>query len=406
MSEWLRQRHMVVERALSVARRQRGVDTLRRTRDVHHGALRHALATLNCPHPAEVTLSRLLSVAQTTIAAAQTEQAEQLELRRELQAVEATAARQSEKAEECRDGLKRWTKVWAAMATAIGWPDDVDPDDARQLLWAIDELARHLRDVTQLNTRVGGIRDRIETFNSDATALVAEAAADLASWPVLDAVAELGRRLDKAIERRSQQETLESELEVAHEELEAAERTVEKAERDLAELTAIAGVPTVEELPAVEQRADRLQLLSSRLPEIERQIAEAGQAALGDIIQRADGVELDVLDAEVDAADAEATQLEEQLAQLDMQMGELGSERHAMERTGGAADAGQIVEQHRAELRELVDRYLRVQIAALGTRRSDRPLPPRAQGSAPTTRRRTLPAADVWLVQGPRGRLR
>jgi uncharacterized protein YhaN len=364
MSEWLRQRQMVLDRALTVTRRQRAVESLQRTCDMHHSTLTDALAMLHCPHPADAALSRLLSLAQATIAAAQAEQADRLELSRELQTVQATAARQRAKAQECSEGLDAWATAWGAMASANGWPDDVGPADARQLLEAIDELARQLTDMTQLSARVDGIKDRIATFSGDATALIAEVAPDLASWPVLDAVAELARQLDTAIKRRSQQETLESQLEVAREELEAAERTVEQAGRDLAELMTLAGVQTIEELPAVEQRAGRLQLLIARLPEIERQVAETGQAPLADIIGRAAGVELDVLDAEVDTADEELTQLEQQLAQLDMQIGELGSERQTMERAAGAADAGQIVEQHRAELRELVDRYLRVQIAA------------------------------------------
>jgi uncharacterized protein YhaN len=364
MSEWLRQRQMVLDRALTVTRRQRAVESLQHTLDMHHSTLTDALAMLHCPHPAGATLSRLLSLAQTTIAAAQSEQAERLELGRELQTVEATATRQSAKAQECRQGLEGWATAWGAMASANGWPDDVEPDDARQLLEAIDELSRHLADITQLSARVDGIQDRIATFNSDATALIAEVVPDLASWPVLDAVVELTRQLDTAVTRRSQQEALERELEVAHEELEAAERTVGQAGRDLAELTTLAGVQTIDELPAVEQRASRLQVLIARLPEIERQVAETGQAVLADIIERATGVDLDAFDAEVDTADEELTQLEQQLAQLDMQIGELGNERQTMERTAGAADARQIVEQHRAELREFVDRYLRVQIAA------------------------------------------
>lgn len=364
MTEWLRHRQTVLDRALTVNGRQRAVSTLRQSRDLHHGALAQALTMLDRPHTGNATLRRLLSVAQRTIATEQTERAEQLELRRELQAAEAIAGREREKARQCREALDTWTTAWTTLVSDNGWPVEVDPEDARQLLATIDELARQLRDMAQLGSRVSGIQDRIQAFHDDATALIGEIAADLSSWPVPDAVAELARRLDKAIERRSRRQTLESELEVAQEALEATQRTVDQAENDLAELMTIAGVQTVEQLPAIEQRAGRQQLLGSRLPDIEQRISEAGQAPLAEIIERTAGVELDVLDAEADAADDELTQLEEQLTQLDVRLGELGSERQAMERTGGAAEAGQIVEQRRAELRELVERYLRVQIAA------------------------------------------
>ena len=56
--------------------------------------------------------------------------------------------------------------------------------------------------------------------------------------------------------------------------------------------------------------------------------------------------------------------MEAQLRELDERLWQLRADRQAMERGGGAAEASQAVQQHTAELRALVERYLRVHVAA------------------------------------------
>lgn len=364
MVEWLRQRYIVLERALAAERRRRVVSSLRQAQEAHSRALRAELTALGSQLAPDVTLSRLLAAADAAIATAHAARTEQARLAADVQATEVTARRQYEKADACRRELAGWDAEWKALASESGWPADVDAVSARHVMAAVEELARQLRDMSQFRTRVSGIEDRIRTFGSDAAKLVAEVSPDLASWPAPDAVAELARLLDKAVQRRNRREALQGELEIAQEELETAECTVEQAERDLAALVAAAGVETAGQLPAVEQRAARLRLLATRLPELESQIAEAARAALPDLIERATGVDLETLDVEIEATENKIAELEEQLAQLDVRLGELGSERQVMERTGGASEAAQLVEQRLAELRELVERYLRVQVSA------------------------------------------
>ena len=126
---------------------------------------------------------------------------------------------------------------------------------------------------------------------------------NLPSWPVPDAVAELARRLAEALQIRSRRQTLEEELHTAETDLKTAERAVEQAVRDLEALAGGAGVSSVEELPEVERRAARAVELRTQLPELELQITEAGQAPLSELIERADGVDVDSLDAEVAEAE-------------------------------------------------------------------------------------------------------
>jgi uncharacterized protein YhaN len=364
MTDWLRDRQSIMERADAVAQRARNVEAERRTRDEHMQALQTLLTTLGHDLSAIPSLSGLLSLAQAQVAEAQAVRDEHDELTRDLRLARATAAKNREKADVHRSALERWNEEWAAIVVANGWPSDVSAHGARQVLEAVTELADHLHEIDQLTARVDGIRERLDTFDDDAAALIEAVTSELASWPVHDAVAELERRLSSAIVERVSRDTLEGALEAAGNELESANRSVVAATRELETLIALAGVATIDELPEAERRAARAAELHKQLPELERQITDTGHAPLHELIERAVGVDLDVLDAQSAEGEDEIARLEEQLRELDVHIGELGGERRKMECLRGAAGAAEHVEQRAAQLRELAERYVRLYLAA------------------------------------------
>jgi uncharacterized protein YhaN len=380
MSQWLRDRATVIERALAEAKCARRVVALADRRDQHRRALVLALADAGSPVDATLGLnetlgldetlglSQLLATAQHVIDAAARQRDATLEVLRELQSAQGNASRQQATALGLRRELRGWQADWSGLIGDCGWPGDVAPDDARPILANLEELGAQLREIDGLEKRVLGIRERIIEFEAAAAGLIAELAPELAAWPVLDAVAELGRRLEAAVERRSRRRALEHERETAVDELGRAERLCEAAERELSELMALAGVGNVEALAAVEDRAGRRAGLDARLPDLEDRLIEAGQAPLAEIIALTAGVDVNVLDAESQAAEGELARLEGLVREVDERHGRLANERQRMERAGGAAEAGQAVEQRIAELRELVERYLRIYVAAWALR--------------------------------------
>jgi uncharacterized protein YhaN len=364
MADWLRARQAVLERADVVARRVREVKVEQRTADRHRDTLSAELTSLEREPPSGATLPRLLVMAQTWLGGVQKVCAKHAELTRELRAGRTTANRLREKADEHRQELKDWEDDWAQTIAANGWPEDVGADSARQILAAVDELGKQLHEIKQLGARVEGIQERLSAFARDAQQIIQDVAHDLDSWPAPDAVAELARRLHEAVQIRSRRQTLEEELDTATGELRTAERAVEQAERDLCALAERAGVTSAEEIPEAERRSRRAADLRAQLPELERQITDAGQAPLGDLIARAEGIDVDALDAQLAEAADTLTRLEEQLQDLDLRLGEFGGQQQKMERIEGAASAAEVVQQHVAELRELTARYLRLYVAA------------------------------------------
>jgi uncharacterized protein YhaN len=364
MVDWLRVRQAVLERADLVARRQRSLEAAQRTRDAQIETLREKLSPSGQQTAGLSTLGSLLAMAQTQAANARNAREQRDQLGRDLQTAQATAEEQREKADELRDALTGWYEEWAAIVAASSWPADVGADSARQVLATVTELAVQLQEAAQLNARVSGIQDRLNTFDRDAAQLTNALAPSLQSWPTQDAAAELQRQLDDALQARSSQATLTGELDAARGDLETAERSVQQAERELEALIGLAGVRTIDELPEAERRSARTAELHARIPKLEREIAEAGQTLLSELIHRAELVDIDALDAQRTESEDELTRLEEQLRLLDVRIGELGGEEQKMEHLGGAGDAAEKVEQRASELREHAERYVRLRVAA------------------------------------------
>ena len=364
MADWLRVRQTVIERADAVARRRRNLEAEQRTRDGQIETLQAQLSALGQNTAGLSTLSSLLAIAQTRVITAQSAREKHDQLVRGLRSARATADDQGEKADELRDALAVWNQGWAAIVAANSWPADIGADSARQVLATVTELAAQLQEVTQLNARVSGIQDRLDEFDRGAAQLTKELAPSLESWPTQDGVAELQRRLDQALQTRSSRETLTGELDTVRGDLETAEQSVQHAERELAMLIGLAGVNTIDELPEAERRSTRAAELHAQIPEIEREIADAGQAPLGELIDCTESVDIDALNAQRTEADEEIASLEEQMRLLDVRIGALGGEQQKMERQGGAADAAEKVEQRVAELREHAQRYVRLYLAA------------------------------------------
>jgi uncharacterized protein YhaN len=162
---------------------------------------------------------------------------------------------------------------------------------------------------------------------------------------------------------RSTRQTLKESLDIASEGLETVSQSVVRAGLELEALVELAGVATVEALPEAERRSVRIEELRARLPELEAQIAEVGQASLGDLIERTAGMDVDALGTQRVEGEEEIVGLEEQLHQVDVRIGELGAERRKMECLDGAGGIAETLEQRIAELRGLTERYLRLYLA-------------------------------------------
>lgn len=360
MIKWLADREAVLERADGVASSQRALESEQTTLDGHLARLGADLPT---PPPETSTLPGLVAMGVTCIEEARGLREQHRATERDLSSARTDAAKHSEKSAGYGRELERWAETWGKQVAEHGWPAGTAPEAARGVLAVVNELKDQLDEVESLNTRVQGIESRIAAFDRDAAALIEVVAPGLASRAKLDAVVELDRRRSEALEARGDRAALQSQLEESHADAARAAEAIAAARGALETMVSAAGVETVDELPEAERRAQRAADLRALVPELEDQIVEAGEASLAKLIEQTRDVHTDALDAQSVQAGQDLSDLEEQLRELDVEIGKLNSERQAMG-LQGAAQAAEHVEQLTAELRDVTERYVTLDLAA------------------------------------------
>jgi uncharacterized protein YhaN len=372
MTQWLQARSRIVERVSAVQVQRRSIASEQRALERHATALRSALASLGVDGEMlpTLSLSGLLTIAEGQIEEATGQRESREDLERDLGAVRSAARKQLGKVADRQRELDDWRTDWTQLADSINWRIEGGPDDARSMLACVVDLTNELREASQVEARVQGIQQRLDAFTTDAEALIAQLQPDLAARPAPDAVAELGRCLEQALETRRQELTLSEQLLVAREDAETARKAAETDEVEIAALIENAGVESADGLPEAERRSARAAELRVHLPRLEAQIVELGKAPLAALVELCDGVDIDGLDTRCTEAEGQITSLEETVHQFDSQIGAMDSEHRQMQSHGGASNAAEEVQRRVADLRDLAERYLRSYVAAWALRQA------------------------------------
>lgn len=371
MDAWLGRRTIAVERSRAARRLGRELEGARSLLGRHLSLLRSTLLVASddsAPNP-DVTLGVLLSLADGRISAA-VEAADRREsLERDLDTSRAEAAKHRRKVSERQAELEIWQAGWREITQNLGWPSEIGPGEAGEHLERMVDLTNHLNRAEESDRRRKGIEERIQRFEADVSALFEKIeGADLAGRSHADGVADLARRLKEAKELRQRRADIEERASLAREDLAGAQSDLSRAEADLSILMEQAGVTDAADLPAIEQRAERVRLLGELIPRLEEEIVAAGMEPLEELLAASRDLDIDALEARWERAGEEIAQVEKTLSEIDVRIGTLASERSQMESAAPAAEARQQVENLRAEIASLTEDYLRNFVAgwALG----------------------------------------
>ena len=171
-------------------------------------------------------------------------------------------------------------------------------------------------------------------------------------------------------------------------------------------LIGLAGVSTIDELPRGRAPLSARERSARPLPELERHITEAGQAPLRELIDRAESVDIDALDAQATEAEEEIAALEEQLRLLDVRIGELGGEQQRWSASAVPPTPPRRSSSASPSSASYAERYLRLYLAAWALTEAIDAY--RREHKAPLLKRadELFPTAHVRPLQGTRGQLR
>ncbi len=265
---------------------------------------------------------------------------------------------------EAELALRERREVWENLLTARGFAAGMTPEalwEALELQKNVAELTRQLREKSSRKESpadstarfIGDLTDALRTAGLPS---FADVGTDLSAEERLQALAELGALVDKAVEDAREASRLDA-LIAGKEATEAEARAaLEAAETDLNALLRNAGTEDAESFRLAIERRARYETLAGERRGIESLLAEPAEKAglsVQDYLARSADLDAEELHARDEAAQIELRRLEEEADELRGKQGALGERLDALRRSEGTAPLLQRAEELREELREL-----------------------------------------------------
>lgn len=395
MQVWAARHEKLRARAEALRMQRAQVDALEEGRREHRARLTRELPSEGRRRPAagEGLLEPLLAQAEETVRTLEGEARERARLVEALREAEAelAAARDAESAAAA--DLEEWQEAWSEAVRGFGFDRDALPGEVSHFVGTLRDVFGSLNQAAKLDLRIAALDRDLESFRVSVGALAETLAPELAGQPADQIAVQLHARLAEARQRAARRRDLDQLLERREQEIREAETTRRAMEERLALLVREAGCGDETGLEEAEARSAESLKIAAALEETERELLLDGEGlALDDLEREAAAVDADLLPAEIDRLGREIEELERR--SLDLRE-ELGREQRELDHlTGGdaAARAAEREQEILAGLREDVERYTRLRLAAAVLRREIERY--RAENQAPLLRR----AGDLFTT--------
>ena len=264
----------------------------------------------------------------------------------------------------------RWQAGWQDVVARLGLDAGATPAVASAVLGRFEELFRKLDEAARLGQRVAALAAEAERFAAEALALAERVAPDLSAVPHEQAVEQLHARLQKARRDEATREGLHEQQKTGQESLASSEDEIARMRRRLDEMCQQARCASAAELPDVEARAAQARELDRDIHGVEEQLVEQGEGwTLAQLEHEAAEVDTDALPGRIAELEAEIQALDEERSRVAETIGGKENELAHMDGESRAAEAAELAQAKLAEIREKVDRYVRVRLASAILRR-------------------------------------
>lgn len=270
-----------------------------------------------------------------------------------------------EEIEQLEDELADWREQWRELMTPLKSTQTVQPAEAADLIENLQACFEKLEKADDFQKRIDGIDADAGAFSKSVTDLASLVAPDIEPLPPSQIVARLESDLRQSSENQNLKQALAEERQDLAATLKANAAEIETLENKLSEQCRLAGVTSISELAAVEERSRQYRQLQEDLATIE-QVLLAG----------AEGLTIEELEEQAKAVDHD--QLSEAIASLDREIQNdlnprirelserIGQKRTEINRLDGNAVAADALEESRHELAlmsRLVNQYVRLKLA-------------------------------------------
>jgi hypothetical protein len=367
MRAWLDRYGKLMQRAERVREGRRQLNRLHERMHEHTVALRQALERLGEPSTvADDTLNAILARSDALIEMIEDGARRRQELQKQRTTVERELQGARRDQQEAADLLDCWQTDWTAAVAGLGLDGKSLPVEANAILEVLDELLKKLDEAEGFARRIEAIDRDARAFAEDVRLLVVRTAHDLGEAPADSAAIQLQARLARAQADAARKLELDRQIKAQEAVLQEAESTIERMTARLQALCRQAGCTHPDELPAVEKRSAQLQLLQKDIATLEEQLLDqSAGATIDQLLREAEALDADALPGQLREITQQFDALEAKRSQLDQTIGREQTILSQMDGSAKAAEAAEKAQALLAELREGVDRYVRLRLASI-----------------------------------------
>lgn len=393
MQAWSARQEKLRLRAGELRVRRRQIEELERACRDHREALVRELEILGEQAPAGEALEPVLARAEDVVRTLDEQARDRERLEESLREAGDDLADARDAETEAEAALQDWQEAWAEAVRGFGFDRNALPGEVRSFVEGFQAAVGYLTQASALGHRIAGLDLELANFRTSVRALADQLAPELAAQPAEQVAVQLHARLVDARQRDARRRDLDQRIERRDQEIREAGTTRRAMEERLAALVREAGCDGEAGLDEAEVRSAEFQRILADLERVERELLLDGEGlTLDDLEREAAAVDGDALPAAIDRLDREIEELERRSGDL---REELGQEQRELDHlTGGdaAARAAEREQEILATLREDVERYTRLRLAAAVLRREIDHY--RAENQAPLLRR----AGELFTV--------
>lgn len=273
-------------------------------------------------------------------------------------------ARDDQQAAEER--LEEWRERWKESAVIPGNSREILPEEANDILDALQKCFIKLKEADDLKKRIEGIDRDAENFAESVESLLEDTNPELKTQSPEQAVMQLQALLKQTLENKTLLDKYTREIRETEDEMTGASAAIKAAEEQIAGLRRIAGCGKDDDLEAAELAAGEYRDIKTRISATEALLLKSAEGLRIDELEaQADGVNPDELPGRIKSLTREIEQgLDLEIKRLSEYMGEKKKDLQQMDGSAKAADAAEAAQQVLAGIRRLADRFIRLKAAS------------------------------------------
>jgi uncharacterized protein YhaN len=287
-------------------------------------------------------------------------------LRHSLRETEVLHKKTGEELKSIENDQSNWLQEWGQAIDGLGLKSDVHPEHATETFDQLVAFFAKFDESENLRKRIFGMDEVTKGFEKRVVEFTDSIGFKRDGQNAGTLAAQLNRELNQAREARASLKKIELREKELEGEIEDANITLRAANDQLALLRGQADVDTDDELESVGEISRNKRSLQQKLDTVEQELTRNGDSlSVQELEEEASESDIDAIDGELERVSSELNALQVKRDNLRDQRQTAQDEIKAKDGNALAANASEDAERQLATMVSGVEKYLRLQIAAL-----------------------------------------